>query len=156
VLLGLTGSAAAQVYPSRPITMIVPYPAGGGTDTIGRVVAEGMRVALGQPVIIENVGGASGSIGVTRGVRAPNDGYTFGLGNWGTHVVNGAAYSLKYDLLNDLEPLSLIETHPMLIIAKKGMPARDLREFIAWLKANPGKVLYAVTGAGGTSHVSGV
>jgi tripartite-type tricarboxylate transporter receptor subunit TctC len=150
------GSAMAQDYPSRPITMIVPYPAGGPTDTIARVLADGMRVTLGQPVIIENVGGASGSIGTGRVARAAGDGYTLGLGLWPTHVVNGAVFTLPYDLLNDFLPVSLLVTNPLLIVAKKSMPAKDLKELIAWLKANPDKASAGTGGAGGASHVAGV
>jgi tripartite-type tricarboxylate transporter receptor subunit TctC len=158
VTLGLAAieSASAQVYPARPITMVVPFPAGGPTDTIGRVVAEGMRPSLGQPVVIDNVGGASGSIAAGRVARAAPDGYTIGLGSGTTHVANGAVYSLKYDLVTDFEPISLLTTQPMLIIAKKAMPAKDLKELIAWLKANPDKASQGTAGAGSTSHLSGV
>jgi len=114
-MLGNPWSAAAQVYPSHPITMVVPLPAGGPTDTIGRIMAEGMRASLGQPVIIENVTGASGSIGVGRVARAAPDGYTLAMGYLGTHVFNGATYVLSYDLLNDFEPVSLLVTNPLLI-----------------------------------------
>ena len=149
-------SASAQVYPARPITMVVPFPAGGPTDTIGRVVAEGMRSSLGQPVVIDNVGGAAGSIAAGRVARSAPDGYTIGLGSGTTHVANGAVYSLKYDLVTDFEPISLLTTQPMLIIAKKAMPAKDLKELIAWLKANPDKASQGTAGAGSTSHLSGV
>jgi tripartite-type tricarboxylate transporter receptor subunit TctC len=153
---GNLGSALAQVYPTRPVTMVVPYPAGGPTDTIGRIMAEGMRASLGQPVIIENVGGASGSIGTGRVARAAGDGYTLGLGVWPTHVVNGAVFTLPYDLLNDFLPVALLVTNPLLIVAKKSMPANDLKELIAWLKANPDKASAGTGGAGGASHVAGV
>ena len=158
VALGLAAieSASAQVYPARPITMVVPFPAGGPTDTIGRVVAEGMRSSLGQPVVIDNVGGAAGSIAAGRVARSAPDGYTIGLGSGTTHVANGAVYSLKYDLQKDFEPISLLTTQPMLIIAKKAMPAKDLKELIAWLKANPDKASQGTAGAGSTSHLSGV
>ena len=158
VALGLAAieSASAQVYPARPITMVVPFPAGGPTDTIGRVVAEGMRSSLGQPVVIDNVGGAAGSIAAGRVARSAPDGYTIGLGSGTTHVANGAVYSLKYDLVTDFEPISLLTTQPMLIIAKKAMPAKDLKELIAWLKANPDKASQGTAGAGSTSHLSGV
>jgi tripartite-type tricarboxylate transporter receptor subunit TctC len=156
--LGLAAieSASAQVYPARPITMVVPFPAGGPTDTIGRVVAEGMRSSLGQPVVIDNVGGAAGSIAAGRVARSAPDGYTIGLGSGTTHAANGAVYSLKYDLVTDFEPISLLTTQPMLIIAKKAMPAKDLKELIAWLKANPDKASQGTAGAGSTSHLSGV
>jgi tripartite-type tricarboxylate transporter receptor subunit TctC len=135
----LSRSARAQVYPNRPITLIVPFAAGGPTDTIARIVAEGMRTSLGQPIIIENVGGADGSIAVGRAARAAPDGYTISIGNVATHVLNGAAYSLSYDLLNDFEAISLLTGAPAFIDAKKGLPAKDLKELIAWLKANPDK-----------------
>jgi tripartite-type tricarboxylate transporter receptor subunit TctC len=117
----------------------VPFVAGGPTDTIARIVAEGMRTSLGQPIIIENVGGADGSIAVGRAARAPPDGYTLSIGNVATHVLNGAAYSLSYDLLNDFEAISLLTGAPAFIDAKKALPAKDLKELIAWLKANPEK-----------------
>jgi tripartite-type tricarboxylate transporter receptor subunit TctC len=147
--------ASAQVYPSRPITMIVPFPAGGPSDVIGRVVAERLRVSLGQPIIIENVAGAAGSIGVGRVARAAGDGYTLVLGFWGTHVVNGALYALQYDLLNDFEPISLLVTNPMLIVARKSVPASDLNGLIAWLKANPDKATQGTSGVGSAPHVFG-
>jgi tripartite-type tricarboxylate transporter receptor subunit TctC len=149
-------TAAAQDWPTHPITMVVPYGAGGPTDTIGRIVAEGMRGALGQPVIIENVAGASGTVGVGRVVRATGDGYTLGIGTLATHVVNGAVFALQYDVRNDFEPISLIASDPLLIVAKKAMPARDLKELIAWLKANPDKASVGTSGAGGTMHVAGI
>jgi tripartite-type tricarboxylate transporter receptor subunit TctC len=154
--LGLIGGAAAQVYPSRPITMIVPFPAGGPTDTIGRIMAEGMRVRLGQSVIIENVGGAAGSIAVGRAARAAPDGYTLSLGSLSTHVLNGAVYTLRYDLLKDLEPVSLVATQPMVIIATKALPAKDLQDLIAWLRANPDKASQGTAGPGSAMHVAGV
>src|SRR5713226_4101093 len=129
--------ALAQTYPSRPITMVVPFGTGGPTDTIGRLMAEGMRVSLGQPVIIENVAGASGSVGVGRVARASPDGYTLSYGAWVTHVVNPAVYPLPYDVLKDFAPVALIASTPWLIVAKKAMPADDLKGLIAWLKANP-------------------
>jgi tripartite-type tricarboxylate transporter receptor subunit TctC len=155
-VLAVAGSPLAQTYPSHPVTMVVPYPAGGPTDTIGRIVAEGLRSSLGQPVIIENVGGASGSIGTGRVARAAPDGYTLGLGLWPTHVVNGAVFTLPYDVLNDFQPVSLIATNPLLIVARKSMPANDLKELIVWLKANPEKATAGTGGAGGASHVAGV
>jgi tripartite-type tricarboxylate transporter receptor subunit TctC len=155
-VMAITGSALAQTYPSRPVTMVVPYPAGGPSDTIGRIMAEGLRLSLGQPVIIENVGGASGSIGTGHVARAAPDGYTLGLGLWPTHVVNGAVFALPYDVLNDFQPVSLIATNPLLIVARKSMPAKDLKGLIAWIKANPDKATAGTGGAGGASHVAGV
>jgi tripartite-type tricarboxylate transporter receptor subunit TctC len=155
-VLGTIGIAAAQTYPSRPITMIVPFPAGGPTDTIGRIVAEGMRASLGQTIVIDNIGGAAGSIAVGRPARAAPDGYTLSLGTGTTHVVNGAVYTLPYDVVKDFEPVSMLATQPLLIIAKKAMPANDLKELIAWLKANPDKASQGTAGAGSTSHVAGI
>jgi tripartite-type tricarboxylate transporter receptor subunit TctC len=146
--------ARAQAYPSRPITIVVPFPAGGSTDVIGRILAEKMRVLLGQTIIIENVGGAGGSIGVGRVARAAPDGYTLDIGQWDTHVANGATYPLSYDLQNGFEPIALISSNPLLILAKKALPADDLKGLIAWLKANPDKASAAVPTAG--SHVAGI
>jgi Tripartite tricarboxylate transporter family receptor len=148
--------ARAQTYPSRPLTMIVPYPAGGPTDTIARVLGERMRASLGQPIIIENVAGAGGNIGVGRVARAAGDGYTLGIGHWGSHVVNGAIYTLPYDLLTDLEPVALLSDGPQLIVAARSVPAKDIKELIAWLKANPGKAMVGTTGVGGASHLAGI
>src|SRR5215470_17540826 len=136
--------AMAQTYPARPITMIVPFPAGGPTDVIGRVVAERMMNYLGQPIIIENVGGAVGSMGTGRAARARADGYPVSLGLMGTHVLNGALYSLQYDVLNDFAPVSPLVTIPFVLFARKTMPANDLNELIAWLKANPDKTSVGV------------
>ena len=133
--------------------MVVPFPAGGPVDATGRIVADGMRAMLGQPVIIENVSGASGSIGTGRVAHAAPDGYTLGIGYLGTHVFNGAAFQLPYDILNDFEPVSLLVANPLLIVARKTMPATDLRELIAWLKADPGKASQGTSGAGGTSGI---
>jgi tripartite-type tricarboxylate transporter receptor subunit TctC len=148
--------AMTQHYPSRPITIVVPFPAGGAFDTLGRIVADRMKVSLGQPVIIENVGGAAGSIGVGRVARASPDGYTLSLGIWSTHVINGAIYALPYDLLQDFEPVSPIATAPQVIISRNAVPAKDLRELIAWLKANPGKATLATVGTASPPHVAGL
>jgi tripartite-type tricarboxylate transporter receptor subunit TctC len=148
--------ARAQAYPTRPITMIVPFAAGGPTDVIGRVVAEGMRASLGQPVIIENVTGAAGSIGVGRVARAAPDGYTISIGQWGSNVTNGAIYQLPYDLLNDFAPLALVATGVPLIVSRNTLPATNLMEFIAWLRANPGKALEGTAGAGSPQHIAGI
>jgi tripartite-type tricarboxylate transporter receptor subunit TctC len=155
-LLTVSPVAWAQVYPSRPITMVVPFAAGGPTDVIGRVLAERMKASFGQPAIIENVTGAAGSIAVGRVARAVPDGYTLSIGNWGTHVLNGALYTLPYDLLTDLTPVALLSANPLLIVGKKAMPAEDLKGLIAWLKANPDKASAAATAAGGTSRIGGV
>jgi tripartite-type tricarboxylate transporter receptor subunit TctC len=148
--------ACAQTYPSRPITIVVPYAAGGSTDVIARLVAQRMRAPLGQPVIIENVTGAGGSLGVGRVARAPGDGYTLSLGQNGSHVINGATYALPYDLLNDLEPVALLATTPLLILARNALPVGDLAGLIAWLKANPGKATQGTSGVGSISHASGI
>jgi tripartite-type tricarboxylate transporter receptor subunit TctC len=153
VLPSVPRSARAQSYPARPITMVVPFAAGGPSDVVGRIFAERMRAALGQPIIIENVTGAGGSIGTGRVARAAGDGYTLVLGFWGTHVANGALYTLRYDLLNDFEPISLLVTNPMLILAKKAMPANDLKGLITWLKANPDKASAGNGGVGTPPHV---
>jgi len=131
--------ARAQVYPARPITMVVPFAAGGPADIPGRVIAERMRKSLGQPVVIENIGGAAGSIGAGRVARATPDGYTIVLGNMSTHVMNAAFYALPYDVLNDFAPISPLVTTPVVLFAKKTMPAANLQELIDWLRANPGK-----------------
>jgi tripartite-type tricarboxylate transporter receptor subunit TctC len=148
--------AQAQTWPSRPITLVVPYPPGGPTDTIARLLAERMRSPLGQPVVVENTSGAGGTIAVTRVARAPGDGYTVGIGHWGSHVINGAVYSLPVDLLTDLVPIALISEGPQLLTAAKNVPAKNLNELVAWLKANPGKGLIGTTGVGGASHLAAV
>ena len=133
--------AAAQPYPNRPITLVVPLGVGGSTDVIGRLMGEGMRQHLGQPIVVENTTGAGGTIGVGRVARAAPDGYTFLIGQWGTNVASGAIYPLQFDLEKDFEPISLIATQPFLIVAKKATPANDLKEFVAYLKANADKVV---------------
>ena len=148
--------ARAQAYPARPITMVVPFPAGGPTDTIGRVVAEGMRASLGQPVVIDNVGGAAGSLATGKVARAAPDGYTIGLGSGTTHVANGAIYSLNYDVVTSFEPVSMLTIQPMVIVAKKTMQADTLHDLIAWLRANPDKASQGTAGAGSTSHLAGI
>jgi tripartite-type tricarboxylate transporter receptor subunit TctC len=151
-----TGAAQAQTYPSRPIMLIVPLATGGSTDVIARIMAEGMRASLGQPVVVENVTGAGGSIGVGRVVRSAPDGYTIGIGQWGTNMANGAIYPLQYDLMTDLEPIALIASQPFMIEARKTMPADDLKGLIAWLKANADKATEGNSGIGSPSHVAGI
>jgi tripartite-type tricarboxylate transporter receptor subunit TctC len=136
--------------------MIVPLAPGGSTDVIARIMAEGIRASLGQPVIVENTTGAGGTIGVGRLARAAPDGYTIGIGQWGTNMANGAIYTLQYDLLKDFEPIALIATQPFLIVTRKTMPASDLKELVAWLKANPDKATQGNSGIGTPSHVAGV
>jgi tripartite-type tricarboxylate transporter receptor subunit TctC len=149
-------AATAEVYPSRPIIMVVPLSVGGSTDVIGRIMAAGMQASLGQSVVIENFGGAGGTIGVGRIARAAPDGYTILIGQWGTNVANGAIYPLQYDLLKDFEPVALIASQPFLIVARKSMPANNLKELIAWLKANADKASQGNSGIGSPSHVGGI
>ena len=149
------GFASADDYPTRPITMVVPFAAGGPTDVIGRLMAQYMGLSLGQNVVVEDVTGAAGTIGVGRVVHAPPDGYTLSLGHWSTHVANGAIYALPYDLLNDLEPVALLPSNPMLIVTGKSMPATNLKELVAWLKDHPGATI-GTAGVGSGSHISGV
>src|ERR1700736_798760 len=153
---GSTGLAAAQNFPARAITMIVPFPAGGATDTLARFLAEKMRGMLAHPVFIENVAGAAGSIGVGRAVRAPADGYTLSIGTSTTHMLTGGLYALQFDLLNDLEPIILIGSEPLLIVGRKSLPADDLKGLIAYLKANPDKTSAGIAGVGATGHLAGI
>jgi tripartite-type tricarboxylate transporter receptor subunit TctC len=153
---GQVVGAAAQVYPSHPIKMVVPTTAGGPTDTIARIMADGMRGPLGQSIIIENVPGASGSLGVGRVAKAAPDGYTLGLGNLPWYVFNGAIYDLPYDFPNAFDPVSLITRDPMILVGRKDLPAKDLKELIGWLKENPGKALAGTAGAGSVGHVFGI
>ena len=155
-VLGGMPHAHAQTFPSRPITLIVPFAAGGPLDAMARILSERMRVSLGQPVIIEIVTGAGGSIGFGRVARAAPDGYTFGLGMWSTHVVNGVIYNLPYDVRSDFEPISLLVQNADLIVGKSALPADDLKGLIAWLKANPDKATWGTQGVGGPSHVGGI
>jgi tripartite-type tricarboxylate transporter receptor subunit TctC len=148
--------AKAQAYPTRPITIVVPFATGGPPDTIARILADMMRASLGQPVIIENVTGAAGSIGVGRVARAPADGYTLSIGSVSSHVMTGAIYALGYDLLNDLTPVSLLTTYPLLIAGKKAIPANDLADLIAWLKANPDTASAGTGGVGSVAHLGGI
>ena len=155
-LLAFECAEAQSTYPSRPISMIVPFAAGGPTDTLARIMAQHLNVSLGQPVVIENVTGAAGAIAVGRVARAAPDGYTLGIGNWGTHVINGAVMALQYDLLKDFEPVALIASNPLLIVTKNGVPAKELTGLIAWLKANGDKASAGTSGAGAPSHIAGV
>ena len=155
-LFAPAGAVRAETYPSRPITMVVPFAAGGPTDTLARIVGERMRQALGQTIIVENTTGAAGSIAVGRVARSAPDGYTLSIGHWSTHVVNGAIYPLAYDLLKDLDPVALLPSNPQLIVATNGVPAQDLKELVAWVKANQSKVSAGTAGAGSASHVGGI
>jgi tripartite-type tricarboxylate transporter receptor subunit TctC len=148
--------ARAQAYPSRPLTMIVPFPAGGATTTLARILAEHMKETLGQPVVVENVAGAGGSIGVSRSARAAPDGYTLSFGNWASHVGAGAVYPVAYNALTDFEPVARVADTPLWVVARKDLPASDLKELIAWLKANPDKASAATVGPGSGSHLCGI
>jgi tripartite-type tricarboxylate transporter receptor subunit TctC len=152
VLAGIVG-AQAQTYPVRSITLVVPFPPGGSTDTAARIMAERMRVSLGQPIVIENVGGAGGSIAVGRVARSAPDGYTFDIGQWDTHV-GSIIYKLDYDLEKDFEPIGLISNNPQLLVARKDLPASNLAELVTWMKANPGKINFVNQNA--AANVSGV
>jgi tripartite-type tricarboxylate transporter receptor subunit TctC len=154
-LVAAVTSAAAQTFPSRPITMVVPYPAGGVTDTLARLLAERMKVVLGQTVIVENVGGAGGSVGAGRVARAAADGYTVLLGNSETHVLNAVAQSLPYDVVADFAPVALLPAYPFLLVSKNAVPAKNLKELVAWIKANPDKVTQGTVGIGTVQHLCG-
>jgi tripartite-type tricarboxylate transporter receptor subunit TctC len=155
-LAALSLGAAAQPYPSRPVIIVVPFAAGGPTDTIARIMAERAAKSLGQPVVVENTAGAGGSIGVGRVVRAAPDGYTVGIGHVGTHVITAAVQQLPYDVLTDLEPVAMIASNPQILVTKTAVPAKDMKEFIAWVKANPAQATAGTGGPGTPSHVSGV
>src|SRR6185369_2885514 len=154
--LGVVDGVRAQPYPARPITVIVPFAAGGATDTLTRFLAEQIRPVLGQPIVIENVAGAAGTIGVGRAARSPADGYTLSVGTSTTHMLTGGLYNLQFDLLRDLEPIILIGSEPLLIVGKKSLPADDLKGLIAWLKANPDKASVGIAGVGATGHLTGI
>jgi tripartite-type tricarboxylate transporter receptor subunit TctC len=155
-VLALTGAARADDFPSRPITIIVPFAAGGPSDAMARILAERMKTTLGQAVLVENVTGAGGSIGVGRAVQSPPDGYTISFGHLGTHVANGAVYKLKYDLVADLAPVVLLPSNPMIVVSKNAVPASSLKEFIEWLKSRPVPAAAGTAGAGSGSHIAGV
>src|SRR5436190_20520533 len=156
VMLTLSGAAAADNYPSRPITVVVPFSAGGPSDAMARILAEPMRRTLGEALIIENVTGAGGSLGVGRAVRAAPDGYTVSFGHLGTHVANGAIYKLGYDLVTDLEPVVLLPSNTMIVVSKNAVPAKSLAELLAWLKARPEPAAAGTAGAGSGSHIAGL
>jgi tripartite-type tricarboxylate transporter receptor subunit TctC len=148
--------ASASAYPTRPITLIVPFPAGGPTDVIARIIAERMRAVLGQTVVVENTSGAAnGSVGIGRLVRSAPDGYTLGIGHWSSNVVNGAIYSLPYDLLRDLEPIALIASNPIVLVGKHDLAPQSLPELLGWLRTNPDKALLGTAGVGSPPHVAG-
>jgi tripartite-type tricarboxylate transporter receptor subunit TctC len=153
LIVSCSALAQAQPFPSRPLTLIVPFPPGGSTDAAARIMAERMRETLGQPIVIENVGGAGGSIGVGRLARSVPDGYTFDIGQWDTHV-GSIIYKLDYDLEKDFEPIALVSNNPQLMVAKNDLPAKNLRELVAWMKANPGKINFVNQNA--AANVTGV
>jgi tripartite-type tricarboxylate transporter receptor subunit TctC len=155
-LLVVAPEAIAQTYPSRPVTMIVPASAGGPTDAIARVLSERMTANLGGTVLVDNVAGAGGSIGVGKVARSAPDGYTLGIGQWSHYVLNGATYALPYDLLADFAPVAMIVTGPLLLVSRKDLPANDLKGLIAWLKANPDKATAGTGGVGSPPHISGI
>lgn len=154
-VLNAAPAALAQNFPARPITMVVPLSVGGSTDIIARIVAQGMGQALGQTIVVENTTGAGGTIGEGRVARATPDGYTIAIGQWGTNVANGAIYPLSYDLMKDFTPIGLIATQPFFIVARKSMPADNLKDLDAWLHANADKATMGNSGVGSPSHVAG-
>jgi tripartite-type tricarboxylate transporter receptor subunit TctC len=155
-LISFSGNALADNFPSHPITIVVPFSAGGPSDAMARILAERMKTTLGEALLVENVTGAGGSIGVGRAVRSPPDGYTISFGHLGTHVANGAIYKLGYDLVTDLEPVVLLPSNPMLIVSKNAVPAKSLQELQAWLKARPTPATAGTAGAGSGSHIAGL
>jgi tripartite-type tricarboxylate transporter receptor subunit TctC len=155
-LAAFSGTAYADNYPSHTITLIVPFSAGGPTDSMARILGEHMQRTLGQTITIENVTGAAGSIGVGRVVRAAPDGYTVSIGHLGTHVANGAIYKLGYDLLTDLEPVVMLPSNPMIIVSTNAVPAKSLKELLAWLRAKPSPPTAGTAGAGSGSHIAGL
>jgi tripartite-type tricarboxylate transporter receptor subunit TctC len=148
--------AAAQTWPARPITLSVPFAAGGPTDTLARILGAQLSPILGQQVVVENVTGAGGSIGVGKVARAAPDGYTVGVGHWSTHVINGAIYSLPYHVLDDFEPVAMVASNPQLVVGRKDLPAANLAELIAWVKANRDKVSAGTAGVGSASHIGAI
>jgi len=155
-MLAFGGMARAENYPSRPITVIVPFAAGGPSDAMMRILGERMKTTLGEAILVENVTGAGGSIGVGRAVRSPPDGYTLSFGHLGTHVANGAVYRLGYDLVADLEPVVLLPSNPMVVVSKNAVPAKSLDELLAWLRSRPTPAAAGTAGAGSGSHIAGL
>jgi tripartite-type tricarboxylate transporter receptor subunit TctC len=155
-LLAFAGGARADDFPSHPVTVVVPFSAGGPSDAMTRILAERMQRTLGQTITVENVTGAGGSLGVGRAVRAAPDGYTISFGHLGTHVANGAIYKLGYDLVDDLAPVVLLPSNPMIVVSKNAVPAKTLEELLAWLKARPGPPTAGTAGAGSGSHIAGL
>ena len=149
-------SAAAQTYPNKSVTIIVPFAAGGPSDALARIMGDRMKATLGQSFVVENVTGAAGSIAVGRAVKSAPDGYTISFGHLGTHVANGAIYPLPYDMLTDLEPVVLLPSNPMVVVSRGNLPATNLKELLAWLKANQDKATAGTAGAGSGAHIAGV
>jgi tripartite-type tricarboxylate transporter receptor subunit TctC len=154
--LAFIGNASAENFPSHPITIVVPFSAGGPSDAMARILAERMKVTLGETLLVENVTGAGGSIGVGRAVRSSPDGYTISFGHLGTHVANGAIYKLGYDLVADLEPVVLLPSNPMIVVSKNAVPAKSLKELLEWLKSRPSPATAGTAGAGSGSHIAGL
>jgi tripartite-type tricarboxylate transporter receptor subunit TctC len=152
----LAVAAHAQAYPAKPVSLVVAFSAGGPTDTLARIAAERLRRSLGQTVVVENIVGASGTLGVGRVARATPDGYQLILGHWGTHVLSGAVHTVNYDVYTDFAPIAMIATNPLILVTRNSMPAANLKELVAWLKANSAKATYGTSGVGSASHVSGV
>jgi len=152
-VVGLCTAGHADPFPSHPVTVIVPFPAGGPTDTLARILSDRMRVALGQPIVIENLTGAGASIGVARAAQAAPDGYTLSIGNWTSHVGAGAMYPAAHDAVLEMRPIGLISATPMMLVGKTDLPAKNAKELIDWLRANPGKASAATVGAGSAAHV---
>jgi tripartite-type tricarboxylate transporter receptor subunit TctC len=150
----MAAPSLAQTFPTRPVTLVVPYPAGGPTDVVARVLADRMRVTLGQPVIVENVTGGSGNIGVGKVARATPDGYTLSIGNNGSHLLNAALYTLNFDILKDFAPVALLTSNPQIVVTRKTLPANDLKELVAWLRANPDKATAGSAGAVATVSIA--
>mgnify|MGYP002628929667 CR=1 FL=1 len=156
VTLGTVSTGIAQSWPSRPITIVVPFSAGGPTDTLARILSEPLRKALGQPILVDNTTGAGGTIASSRVVNAAPDGHLILIGHWGTHVVNGAYYTLKFDLLNDFAQVAMIASNPQVIVSHLSIPAKNLKELISFIKANQSQVLIGTGGVGGASHMAGI
>src|SRR3954449_5718014 len=154
-VIGSIQIAAAQDYPTRPITLIVPLAAGGGADIVSRIVTERMRVSLGQPIVVENIPAAAGTVALARLARAPPDGYTLSTGDQTSHVISSITNQVQYDVMKDFAPISLLSTSPVLFVGRSSLPQGNLRELIDWLRANPGKASLATTGQGGGPHIIG-
>ena len=155
-ILMLPLASRADSYPDHPVIMVVPFPAGGATDILARVLSERMKTILAQPIVVENVGGAAGTIAVGRVMRTPADGYMLSIGTSTTHMLTGGLYKLSYDLFTDLDPIIMIGSEPLLIVAKKDFPANNLKDLIAWLKVNPDKASVGIAGVGATGHLAGL